>query len=76
VIILGRLENLILNIKRRVRALVIPVGLSFVAGLTVGLLSFYFNKNAVLSAVITLAITVIAYVVCESLTIVTDEGWM
>jgi hypothetical protein len=73
---MGKIGDLVLNIKRRLRMLAIPLFLSFIAGLTVGLLAFYFNKNAALSVVITFICTVIAYVLCESLTIVTEEGWM
>lgn len=65
-----------MNVKRWIKLHIIQFGLSFVVGLTIGLFSFYFNQNVNLLIVMTGIITIIAYVLCDALTIVTEEGWM
>jgi hypothetical protein len=71
-----KIDNFILNAKRRIKQAIVPILLSFFAGLTIGLLSYYFNHNVMLSGVITLGVGFIAYVIFDSMTMVTEMGWM
>jgi len=71
-----KIDDFVINAKRRIRQVVVPITLSFFAGLTIGLLAYYFNHNVMLSAVITLAIGFISYVIFDSMTMVTEMGWM